>query len=198
MTAFQSGMLTFASCVGAMVMKSQVATILRRYGFRRVLVATPPYRSLFAVAAVALHDRDAGVSDRGAVSGRRPVASLQFTSLNTLAYADVPPEKLSRATASPRFARPYPDRSASRSRPSASSHAKSVGRQCHRGQSFPAGLHPDRCDFSVVDINVQAFDDDGRRLAAADGRHESRRTRQGRRTPQRRDALSRSRTTGIA
>ena len=39
LTPFQSGSLTFASAAGAMAMKFTAATILRRWGFRRVLVA---------------------------------------------------------------------------------------------------------------------------------------------------------------
>src|SRR5215475_3335460 len=38
-TAFESGMLTFAAALGAMGMKTTAARILRRFGFRRVLIA---------------------------------------------------------------------------------------------------------------------------------------------------------------
>ena len=49
MSPFQSGMLTFASAVGAVAMKVTAAPIIRRFGFRRVLVAnamisTPVHR----------------------------------------------------------------------------------------------------------------------------------------------------------
>ncbi len=48
MTAFQSGMMTFATGAGAMFMKTQVASILRRYGFRRVLMINALVSGLFA------------------------------------------------------------------------------------------------------------------------------------------------------
>ena len=38
LTPFQSGSLTFAAAAGAMAMKFTAATILKRWGFRRVLI----------------------------------------------------------------------------------------------------------------------------------------------------------------
>lgn len=98
MTAFQSGMMTFATGVGAMFMKTQAATILRRWGFRRVLVANALIASVFT-AIPALYTASTPtllITALFLVGGLS--RSLQFTSINTLAYADVPPEKLSRAT----------------------------------------------------------------------------------------------------
>jgi EmrB/QacA subfamily drug resistance transporter len=98
LTAFQSGMLTFATGVGALFMKTQVATILRRYGFRRVLLVNAIISSMFALLpAVFTIDTPALVIILLFLAGGLS-RSLQFTSLNTLAYADVPPELLSRAT----------------------------------------------------------------------------------------------------
>ena len=98
MTPFQSGMMTFATGVGAMFMKTQAATILRRWGYRRVLVVNALISSVFT-AVPALYTAATptllitGLFLIGGLS-----RSLQFTSINTLAYADVPPDKLSRAT----------------------------------------------------------------------------------------------------
>mgnify|MGYP001236169834 CR=1 FL=1 len=98
MTAFQSGMLTFATGVGAIVMKTQVAKVLRRFGYRRVLVANAAIAALFmALPAVFTVETPAllilAIFLVGGLS-----RSLQFTSLNTLAYADMPDDKLSSAT----------------------------------------------------------------------------------------------------
>ena len=49
----QSGLLTFASAVGAVAMKTTAAPILRRFGFKRVLVTNAVVSSLF-LAAIAL------------------------------------------------------------------------------------------------------------------------------------------------
>lgn len=98
MTPFQSGMMTFATGVGAMFMKTQAANILRRWGFRRVLVANALIASVFT-AIPALYTSATPVLFITAlflVGGLS--RSLQFTSINTLAYADVSADKLSRAT----------------------------------------------------------------------------------------------------
>ena len=98
LTAFQSGMLTFATGVGALFMKTQVATILARFGFRRVLLINAIISSLFALLpAVFTIDTPALMIILLFLAGGLS-RSLQFTSLNTLAYADIPPELLSRAT----------------------------------------------------------------------------------------------------
>lgn len=48
MTPFQSGLLTFATGIGAMFMKTQAAVILRRFGFRRVLIVNAVIASAFS------------------------------------------------------------------------------------------------------------------------------------------------------
>ncbi|HML30460.1 MAG TPA: MFS transporter, partial [Hyphomicrobium sp.] len=98
MTAFQSGLMTFTTGIGAMFMKTQAAAIIRRFGFRRVLIANAVIASLFA----ALPSLFVSSTPAALIIGLFLVGglsrSLQFTSVNTLAYADVPPERLSRAT----------------------------------------------------------------------------------------------------
>jgi EmrB/QacA subfamily drug resistance transporter len=98
MTAFQSGMMTFATGVGAMFMKTQAASILRRYGFRRVLIANAVVSSLFAAlpSLFTIETSTLLITALFLLGGLS--RSLQFTSINTLAYADVPQERLSRAT----------------------------------------------------------------------------------------------------
>jgi EmrB/QacA subfamily drug resistance transporter len=98
MTPFQSGMMTFATGVGAMFMKTQAATILRRWGYRRVLVANALIAAAFT-AVPALYTASTStllITVIFLIGGLS--RSLQFTSINTLAYADVPPQTLSRAT----------------------------------------------------------------------------------------------------
>ena len=98
MTPFQSGMMTFATGAGAMFMKTQAATILRRFGYRRVLVVNALIAAAFS-AVPALYTAATPtllITVIFLIGGLS--RSLQFTSINTLAYADVPPERLSRAT----------------------------------------------------------------------------------------------------
>ena len=98
MTPFRSGMLTFAAAIGALAMKLSATPILRRFGFRRVLLVNAVISSvllgatgLFTAATPA-----AVIMTVLAVAGF--FRSLQFTSLNTLAFADVDQQAMSRAT----------------------------------------------------------------------------------------------------
>ncbi|MBC7727308.1 MAG: MFS transporter [Microbacteriaceae bacterium] len=98
MSAFESGSLTFSAAVGAVTMKLTAAPILRRWGFRQVLCGNA-WISSALVAALALftvHTPAAMIMAVLLVGGF--FRSLQFTSLNTLAYADVEHASLSRAT----------------------------------------------------------------------------------------------------
>jgi EmrB/QacA subfamily drug resistance transporter len=98
MTAFQSGMMTFATGAGAMFMKTQVASILRRYGFRRVLMINALVSGLFAALPALFTAATPTLLITVLFLAGGLSRSLQFTSINTLAYADIPPERLSRAT----------------------------------------------------------------------------------------------------
>jgi MFS family permease len=91
-------MLTFSTAVGAIAMKATAAPILRRFGFRSVLVTNAVVSSLF-IASPALFTPmmpHAIILSVLLVGGF--FKSLQFTSINTLAYADIEPRAMSRAT----------------------------------------------------------------------------------------------------
>jgi EmrB/QacA subfamily drug resistance transporter len=98
LTPFQSGLITFTGAVGSLSMKAAVARVLKWFGYRPVLV----YNSLISAAFLA------------ACAGFLPgvpfavmiiillaggfFRSLQFTAINTIAYADIEPLLMSRAT----------------------------------------------------------------------------------------------------
>ncbi len=99
MTPFHSGLITFASAVGAIVMKFVAPPMLRTLGFRRTLLVDrrdrrpPSWRcpALFTPATpIAL------MTGLLLIGGF--FRSLQFTSINALTYADVPPQRMSSAT----------------------------------------------------------------------------------------------------
>jgi MFS family permease len=98
MSAFQSGLLTFSSAVGAVTMKLTAAPILRRWGFRRVLLANAWLSSGLIAALALLTAQTPGPVIMAVLLVGGFFRSLQFTSLNTLAYADVEQAALSRAT----------------------------------------------------------------------------------------------------
>lgn len=95
---FRSGLLTFAAAAGALLMKTTAGTILRRLGFKRVLVANTVVAAL-SLAAIALFEPEtpAAVILLVLLVGGF-FRSLQFTSINTLTYADLPEDAMSRAT----------------------------------------------------------------------------------------------------
>jgi MFS family permease len=99
LSAGESGLVTFASALGAFAMKPLVRPLLRRFGFRAVLAANGA-AAAGGTAVAALFTADwpmVAIFVVLAVGGL--TRSLQFTALNTLAFADVPGEKLSAATA---------------------------------------------------------------------------------------------------
>ena len=98
MNPLQSGLLTFAAAVGALTMKLTAKRILRRFGFRNVLVVNALI-SAASLAACALFEAatPAAVILAVLLIGGF-FRSLEFTSINALAYSDVPRERMSRAT----------------------------------------------------------------------------------------------------
>jgi EmrB/QacA subfamily drug resistance transporter len=97
-TPFESGTLTFVAAAGAMGMKTTAGAILRRWGFRTVLIANAAISSVF-LGAIALFRPDTPVwFIIGVLLVGGFFRSLQFTSVNTVSYADVPPPRMSLAT----------------------------------------------------------------------------------------------------
>jgi EmrB/QacA subfamily drug resistance transporter len=97
-TAAQSGMITFATAVGAVLAKTGTQWSLRRFGFRTMLTVN----ALLCACLLALY---------AALRPAWPIAviylllfvsgffrSMQFTAYNTMAYADLPKQRLSAAT----------------------------------------------------------------------------------------------------
>src|SRR5436190_16970437 len=88
-TAFQSGLFTIANVVGAMGMKTIIPIALRRFGFRKVL-AVNALLSSTTVAACALFVPGISYLVMIAILGVGGFfRSLEFTSLNTIAYAEI-------------------------------------------------------------------------------------------------------------
>ena len=98
LSAFQSGMMTFAAGLGAITMKFVAQPVLRAFGFRRVLMLNAALSSVF-IAVPALFTPDTPyVLMIGALFLGGVCRSLQFTSINAIAYAEVGPDRLSSAT----------------------------------------------------------------------------------------------------
>ena len=98
MNALQSGLLTFSLAVGAFAMKFTAASILKRFGFRQILLWNSFFGAISLAALGFIGAETAHLVIYGLLLIGGFLRSLQFTSLNTLVYADVPAEKLSAAT----------------------------------------------------------------------------------------------------
>jgi EmrB/QacA subfamily drug resistance transporter len=95
---FASGMLTFASAVGAMTMKFTAQPVLRRFGFRNVLIANALISAAFIAAYGFLTPGMPQAFIIGLLLMGGFFRSLEFTAINAIAYADVPNGQMSQAT----------------------------------------------------------------------------------------------------
>ncbi|WP_321897076.1 MFS transporter [Burkholderia cepacia] len=98
MTAFESGLITCASAFGSMFMRLLTSLTLRRFGFRAVLM----HNAVFSGIAMAAYGTFSPGTARSTIwlvvlcSGF--FTALQFTSLNSLMYADIDSRDVGRAT----------------------------------------------------------------------------------------------------
>ena len=98
MTPLNSGLLTFVTAVGALGMKTAVGTILKRFGFRDVLVVNSIISGLL-IATPAMFTATTPVAMMVAilfVGGF--FRSLQFTCINAIGVADIEQPDMSQAT----------------------------------------------------------------------------------------------------
>ena len=98
MTPLQSGMLTFATAVGAIAMKTTAAPILRRVGFKRVLVWNAVISALFIATASLFSAATPSAVIMAVLLVGGFFRSLEFTAVNSLAYADIGDRDMSKAT----------------------------------------------------------------------------------------------------
>src|SRR5262245_45433202 len=98
MTPFQSGLVTLSTAVGAMMMKSAVPRILRRVGFRNVLTWNALVAAVMLSACAAFTSATPVPVMIAVLLAGGFFRSLQFTSVNVIAFAEVEPARMSRAT----------------------------------------------------------------------------------------------------
>jgi EmrB/QacA subfamily drug resistance transporter len=98
MSAFHAGVFTLASAVGSLLTRFMFRPVLYLLGFRRLLICNALLTGAFLITCGFFtpgtpHFVIAAVLFIGGFS-----RSLQFSAAQSLAYADMPPEKISRAT----------------------------------------------------------------------------------------------------
>jgi MFS family permease len=94
----ESGLVTFTSTAGAMVMKVIAPRVLHRFGFRPVLIWNGLVASLMLCGFGLFRADTPYVLMVGVLLTSGFLRSLQFTSLNAIAYADVDQARMSQAS----------------------------------------------------------------------------------------------------
>lgn len=98
LTPFASGLLTFTSACGALLMKPTAGPIIRRFGFRSVLIGNGVICSLILSSYALFRPTTPYAVIITALFVGGFLRSLQFTALGTLAYADVDNAMMSSAS----------------------------------------------------------------------------------------------------
>ena len=97
-TALESGLTTFVAAIGAITMKIAAAPILRRLGFKFVLIGNAIVSGIFLAAVGLFTSATPEVLMLAVLLMGGFFRSLQFTSLNAIAYAQVERPRMSAAT----------------------------------------------------------------------------------------------------
>jgi EmrB/QacA subfamily drug resistance transporter len=97
-SALQSGLVTLASSAGAILMKPAATRALRRYGFRDTLLINGTISAILLAGCALFRPAWPIAWIYAILLAGGLFRSLQFTAYNTVAYADIPREKMSAAT----------------------------------------------------------------------------------------------------
>jgi MFS family permease len=98
MSPLASGFTTFASALGAIMMKPLARPVLDRFGFRRVLVVNVVISCMFMIVPVLFGPGTHWAVMFVVLTLAGLTRSLQFTAINTLAVADLADERQSQGT----------------------------------------------------------------------------------------------------
>ncbi|HWG03636.1 MAG TPA: DHA2 family efflux MFS transporter permease subunit [Beijerinckiaceae bacterium] len=98
MTALASGLLTFANAIGSFTMKASTPPILRRFGFRNVLIWNGLVIAASVLPCLLFRATTPTLIIFLILLANGFFQSLQYSALNALPYADVPPQQMSGAT----------------------------------------------------------------------------------------------------
>jgi len=97
LNAFTSGMYLFALFGGDLSMKSIVIPLLRRFGFRRILIVNGIITAGSIALCAALGPATPPALIAAILFFHGACRSLEFTCMTTLAYTEIPSERMSRA-----------------------------------------------------------------------------------------------------
>jgi EmrB/QacA subfamily drug resistance transporter len=97
-SAFQAGLTTLASAVGSLMMRFSFRAMLRALGFRRLLMANGLVTAVFLMSCAFFTPATPYLLILAILFVGGFSRSTQFTAAQSLAYANLPPEMVSRAT----------------------------------------------------------------------------------------------------
>ena len=98
MSAAQSGLITFTGPIGALSMRLVIKRVLRRYGFRTTMTANGVTAGILMLACASFRPGWPFWLLSAVLFLGGMAQALQFTAYNTVAYADIPAERMSAAT----------------------------------------------------------------------------------------------------
>ncbi len=91
LNAVQAGLFTLAYFLGNLSMKTITTPLLRRFGFRRVMVVNGTLAAAAMLACALLRADTPGALTVGLLVMAGATRSMQMTAMNTLAFADIDP-----------------------------------------------------------------------------------------------------------
>ena len=97
LTAFQSGLITCAAALGALTMKFGAGALLRRFGYRNLLIVNGLMSCVLTASLGLLSPTMSYAVMMFILLVGGVMRSMQFTALNSIAYADVTSEQVSKA-----------------------------------------------------------------------------------------------------
>lgn len=98
MSPLASGMITLASAAGALMMKFVVTSILKAWGYRRVLAVNAILTGVSLGLCASFTSTTGTLVMIGMILMAGCFRSLQFTAINSIGYADITEQKTSRAS----------------------------------------------------------------------------------------------------
>ncbi len=98
MSALQSGLITFTSSAASILMKAAAIPLLRRWGFRSVMIWNGLTSTIFLSAMAAFRPSWPVAAIYAVLFVGGFFQSLQFTAYNTIAYAEIDKARMSAAT----------------------------------------------------------------------------------------------------
>ncbi|HEX4111577.1 MAG TPA: MFS transporter [Stellaceae bacterium] len=96
-SAVASGAITFMSSAGSMVMKASAPRVLRRFGFRNTMIWNAAIATALLASCAAFRPSWPEWAIYGVLLVTGFFQSLQFTAYNTIAFAEIPPNRSSAA-----------------------------------------------------------------------------------------------------